>query len=100
MKSLSDFLEALKEGFKYRVDWHGDKIKKLNCPPGYRPNAAGTACIPMDSEMKLNLKMGAKQSLRDKRSQGDALKRKTLVHTKKALRYRKMFGLEPQAAAK
>lgn len=91
MKSLMDYLES----FVFRVNYTGQKLKKLDCPPGYHPNADGTACIPMSSDMKHNLKLGAKAAVRDKKSQGDSLKRMVAKRTKKAMKFRAMFGLTP-----
>lgn len=90
MKSFSNFLF---ETFKIKVRSTGKKRRKLSCPQGYQPNEAGTACVPITGAQKHNMKVGARHAALDKKAQGPALQKRTNRKTKKAMRFRKSFGL-------
>ncbi len=89
MASFSDFLEA----FKFKVNFHGEKRKKLKCPPGYQVNQEGTACVPQTAQHKHDIRVGAKHAVKTKRAEGDSLRKMTNKRTKKALKFRQRFGL-------
>ncbi len=86
---LDEFIEA----FRIKVNYKGQKRKKLNCPPGYQPNEDGTACVPMTATHKQHLKIGARKAKIDKKAQGDTLRRKTNIRTKRAMKFRKQLGV-------
>lgn len=90
MKSFMDFLD---EAFEIKVNYQGKKRKKLSCPPGYKPNPEGTACVPMTADQKHDLKLGAKQAVRTKRAEGASLKKKQMIRTKRAMKFRQKLGL-------
>ncbi|BAU39990.1 hypothetical protein [Ralstonia phage RSP15] len=92
MLDFDDFLN-LAEAFKFKVKSTGQKRKKRICPPGYKPSPDGSSCVPMRPSEKRSRKLGAKRGVRDKKAQGAGLKNRTKRKTKKAMRYRKMFGL-------
>ena len=89
MTSFEEFLEA----FKIKVNFHGEKRKKLKCPPGYQPNSEGTACVPQTAQHKHDLKIGAKHATLTKKSEGDSLRKMTAKKTKKAMKFRQRLGL-------
>lgn len=90
MKSFADFL---KEAFLIKVNSHGDKTRRLKCPEGYKLNDGGTACVPIPSSEKQEDRVAARKMVRTKKAEGASLKKRSAVRTKKALRYRKGFGL-------
>lgn len=89
MKSLHDYLES----FKIKVNFAGVKRKKLSCPPGYRVNATGTACEPIPGSDKQAMKISSKQAVRTKKQEGATLQKLINKRTKKAMKFRKAFGL-------
>lgn len=84
--------EDLVEKFIYKVNFKGKKRKKLSCPPGYHPNAEGTACVPMTSAMKTHLKLGARAGKRTKKSMGVGFIKRTVRKMRKAMKFRKAYG--------
>lgn len=91
---MLDFEDFLAEAFKFKVNSAGKKRKKRICAPGYRPSPDGGSCVPIKPSEKRARKLGAKRGQRDKKAQGAGLKKRTQRKTKKAMRYRKMFGLK------
>lgn len=85
--------ENLKEAFIIKVNARAEKRKKLQCPAGMKPNAAGTSCVPMDSTEKRNRRVGLRKANLNKKAQGSALKNRTIKKRRKAMRFRKMMGL-------
>lgn len=86
-------IQGLNEKFIYKVNARGKKRKKLQCPPGYHPNSEGTACVPMDASMKTHLKMGARATKRTKKAAGIGFIKRTVRKMKKAMKFRKAYGL-------
>ena len=94
MLSFGDFLEISEaSGFKFKVRANGKKRKKRVCPPGSKPSPSGSSCRPMKSKEKRNRKLGSRKTQRKIRAGGPALKRRADRKRKKALRFRKAFGL-------
>ena len=85
--------QALNEKFIFKVNFKGKKRKKLSCPPGYHPNTDGTACVPMTSGMKKNLRMGSRVAKRTKKAMGAGFIKRVARKMKKAMKFRKSFGL-------
>lgn len=92
---MSDFenYQEMYEAFKIKINSKGAKRRKLKCPPGYHPNPTGTACVPIPSEQRTQMKKSARQAVRTKRAEGVALLQRTLRKTRKALKFRKSYGL-------
>ncbi len=90
MDSFQTFLEA----YVYRVTSMGQKLKKLTCPRGYKPNPEGTACVPISGDEKASMRKAHIKGVRTKRKQGAGYMRKIVRRQKKALRIRKnVFNL-------
>lgn len=85
--------DVLLEKFIYKVNAKGKKRKKLSCPPGYHPNSAGTACVPMTATMKTHLKLGSRVAKRTKKAGGIGFIKRTVRKMKKAMKFRKAYGL-------
>lgn len=100
MNQFSNFLETLpeiqldeKSGFIYKVRFTGKKRRKKKCPPGMKPSPGGTSCVPMLAGEKRNRKLGSRKTQRTIRAKGVALKKRKERKRKKAMRFRKAFGL-------
>lgn len=85
--------DNIKEAFIIKVNARAEKRKKLKCPAGMKPNAAGTSCVPMDASEKRNRRVGLRKANLNKKAQGTGLKTRTLRKQRKAMRFRKMMGL-------
>lgn len=88
------FEDFLSETFKYRVHSDATKQRKLKCRPGYKPNAAGTACVPISGKEKQRMRVSTRKRLRTVKAKGPALQKKANRRRKKAMRFRKNFGLK------
>ncbi|AXF41401.1 putative prohead core protein [Acinetobacter phage SH-Ab 15599] len=87
-------MEAITEKFIYKVNFKGKKRKKLECPPGYHPNADGTACVPMTASMKTHLKQGARKTKITKKGMGINYIKRVVKKTRRAMKFRKQtYGL-------
>lgn len=86
-------IESLQEKFIYKVNSKGKKRKKLQCPTGYHPNSEGTACVPMTASMKTHLKLGSRVAKRTKKAAGIGFIKRTVRKMKKAMKFRKAYGL-------
>ena len=90
MINLSDILT---EGFKIKVNSKGVKKKKRICPKGMKVSPSGSGCVPIKATEKQAHKVGSRKAQRKIKSGGAALKRRKLLKTRKALRFRKNLGL-------
>jgi hypothetical protein len=74
-----------------KVNSKGKKRKRMKCKPGFK--LSDGKCIPQSAGEKRNKKVGLRKAVRTKKAGGAALKRRTNLKRKKALRKRKNFGL-------
>lgn len=92
-KTFEDFIEESTAGFKYKVRSTGKKRRKKICPPGMKPSESGTSCVPMQASEKRARKLGSRKTQRTIRARGAALKTRALRKRRKAMRFRKSYGL-------
>jgi hypothetical protein len=90
MKGFKDYLN---EAFWVKVNSKGEKARRLKCPEGYKLNDGGTACVPIPSAEKQDHRVAAKKMIRTKKAEGASLKKRALIKTKRALKFRKGYGL-------
>ena len=86
-------MDNITEAFKIKVNSKGIKRRKLKCPQGHKPNPSGAGCIPITSTEKRTRKVGARHAVRTVKAKGASAKRTKVRKMKKALRFRKSFGL-------
>ncbi len=85
--------EYLQEAYKFKVNALGKKRRKLKCPKGKKPNPSGTGCVTMSSTEKIHRKVGSHKAVRVVKAKGIAAKTRKVRKMRKALRFRKAFGL-------
>lgn len=77
---------------QWKVNAKGKKRLKMKCKPGFKWN--GTACVKLAGSELSKKRIATRKMLRNKRAQGDKLKRRVLRLSRKARRYRKSYGLK------
>ncbi|ACV50064.1 gp68-like protein [Delftia phage PhiW-14] len=90
---MSDLLKMIAERFWVQVDSRGAKNKRLKCPPGYKLNDTGTACVPIGASEKQTMRVASRKMVKNKAAQGASLQTKTARKVKKAFKFRARYGL-------
>ena len=88
-----DVEKFINEAFRIKVNFKGKKRRKLKCARGMKVNAAGTACVPITAQEKKTNRLAKRKMVRTKRMKGASAKRRQMVKTKRAMRFRKNMGL-------
>ena len=88
-KTLTESLQK-----KIKVNAAGAKRIKYKCSPGFIFNEEKHACVKIDANSMLRLRRGALKAKITKRGEGVSFKARVLRKTKKALKFRKAFGLK------
>ena len=81
---------------RIKVNSQGKKRIKMQCAKGFKWN--GNACVKISGAELATSRIAKRKAVINKRSQGQALKIRTLRKTRKANRFRKAFGLREDLA--
>lgn len=76
-----------------KINSLGKKLIKIKCKPGFKYDVERKACIAITGKDLAVMRKARIKMVRSKKAQGTTLKTMTLRKTKKALRFRKMFGV-------
>lgn len=76
-----------------KVDSKGKRRRRLKCGKGFKLSADGSRCEVMKAGEKIARKIGHRKMVRSKKRMGQGYQRKIERRKKKAMRFRKMMGL-------
>jgi hypothetical protein len=77
-----------------KVNYLGQKKRRIKCPPGYKLNDTGTSCVPISGGDKAAKRLAMRKAIRTKRSKGVALQKRTNRKRIRAMKKRKQLGLK------
>ncbi len=76
-----------------KVSSIGQKHIKMKCNPGFKWESESRSCQKISGEDLVNMRKGIKKRLITMKSEGPSLKKRTLIKTRKAMKFRKVMGL-------
>lgn len=91
MESESEDLSEAKR--KIKMNFMGQKRVKMVCQPGFKWDANENVCSKISGEELIDIRRGIRKALMTKKAEGDSLKKRIIRKTKKAMKYRKIYGL-------
>lgn len=86
--------EQVDEAFKFRVHANGQKQKKRICPKGYKPSSDGNSCVPITASERNTMKVAHRKASITKKAAGASMQKRAERRRKKAMKYRRMFGVK------
>ena len=75
------------------VNHKGIKRIKMQCPKGFRYDAASHSCVKIGGAELANHRKAMVKALTTRKAGGEALKKRAAVRTKKAMKFRAAYGL-------
>lgn len=76
-----------------KVNFKGEKRIKIKCPKGYIWDRTLRTCTKISSKRLASLRRSIRKSIMTKKSEGSSLKRRQLFRTRRALKFRKNYGI-------
>jgi hypothetical protein len=76
-----------------KVNFRGEKHRRVKCRPGYKLNDTGTSCVPITGAEKSNKRKAIRKALRTKKAMGSAFQARVKRKRVRALKKRKAYGL-------
>lgn len=78
---------------KIKVNFTGKKRIKMVCSPGFKWDPNNSVCSKITGQELIDIRRGIRAALLTKKSEGAALKKRIIRRTKKAMKFRQLFGL-------
>lgn len=76
-----------------KVNFRGEKHRRIKCRPGYKLNDTGTSCVPITGSEKASKRKAIRKALRTKKAMGSAFQARVKRKRIRALKKRKAYGL-------
>lgn len=76
-----------------KVNFRGEKRRRVKCRPGYKLNDTGTSCVPISGTEKAGKRKAIRKALRTKKAMGAAFQARVKRKRVRALKKRKAYGL-------
>lgn len=79
---------------KIKVNYRGKKRVKMQCSPGYKYNHDAKVCEKITGDQLITMRKAVRKSLLTKAQGGLALKKRTVMRTRRADKFRKSYGMD------
>lgn len=93
VENFDDFLSLTEVERKIKVNFTGKKRIKMVCAPGFKWDPDEKVCSKITGIELLHIRQGIRKALLTKKSEGVSLKKRIIRRTKKAMKFRQLFGL-------